>query len=124
MALNSAFTRWTSCADGRYPERGPHADQALGRGDGDRLLELSVGDQFQSVAFAPDGRYFLAVSSSDSVPGLNKPGVSIFKLELGHGIRTLYGLQGIVEKTIFSADGQLIAGRAVGEDRPSRMSSD
>ena len=71
------------------------------------LLNLSVGDDFQSVAFAPDGQH--CAVSYGIAPRLSEPNVRIVKLELGHGIRTLYGLQGVLEKSSFSTDGRLMA---------------
>jgi serine/threonine protein kinase/WD40 repeat protein len=71
------------------------------------LLDSRVGNYCQSVSFAPDGRRCAFSSSNSGNSG--KPGVTVAELELGHGIRTLYGLRGVVEKTAFSSDGRLIA---------------
>jgi WD40 repeat protein len=71
------------------------------------LLDLGLGDFFRSVSFAPDGRH-CAFSLSDSGNGA-KPGANVVELELGHGIRTLYGLRGVVERSAISPDGRLIA---------------
>ena len=55
------------------------------------LLNLNVGDYFHSIAFAPDGQHFAV--AYDIGPRSNNPGVSTFKLELGHGIRTFVGFR-------------------------------
>jgi serine/threonine protein kinase/WD40 repeat protein len=70
------------------------------------LLELPVGNVLNALALAPDGRH-LALSRASAF-GLT-PGVDLMELELGRGMRTLYGLQGVVEKMVVSRDGALIA---------------
>jgi serine/threonine protein kinase/WD40 repeat protein len=67
------------------------------------LLDLTVGYMAPTLAFAPDGRH-CAVSDGGAAA------VEVVELELGHDVRTLYGLQNIVLTTIFSPDGRLVAG--------------
>jgi serine/threonine protein kinase/WD40 repeat protein len=73
---------------------------------GSCLLDLRIGDFAQSVSFARDGRH-CALSCGNL--GSGQPAATIVELELGHGIQTFHGLRGVVEKTVFSADGRLIA---------------
>jgi serine/threonine protein kinase/WD40 repeat protein len=86
---------------------GRHAARLWDMATGTCLLDLNIGDFCQSVSFAADGRH-CAFSLSNSGNGA-KPGAYVVELELGHGIRTLHGLRGVVERTAFSPDGRLIA---------------
>jgi len=70
------------------------------------LLDLGMGNILNNATFAPDGRH-LSVNRESGFGA--EPGVDLMELELGRGTRTLYGLQGNVEKTIFSPDGRLVA---------------
>jgi WD40 repeat protein len=70
------------------------------------VLHLREGDFAQSVSFARDGRH-CAFSFANLSSG--EPGAKFVELELGNGIRTLYGLRGVVERTTSSPDGRLIA---------------
>ena len=78
-------------------------DVATGR----LLLNLNPRNVMTALAFSPDGTR-LAVGSQAAFgePG----GVDVYQLEDGRGIRTFRGLLGPVQKTIFAADGRLIAG--------------
>jgi len=71
------------------------------------LLDLVKGNIFHGVTFAPDGQH-LVVSRGAEFD--ETAGVDLLELKFGRGIRTLYGLTGIVEKTMFSRDGRLVAG--------------
>lgn len=78
-------------------------DVATGR----LLLELDPRNVMTSVAFSPDGtRLAVGSRAAFGYPG----GVDVYELVEGRGIRTLRGLRGQVEKTIFSPDGRLVAG--------------
>src|SRR5262249_52235536 len=59
-----------------------------------------------AIAFAPDGRS-LAIANGPEYKRM--PSVDIVELVQGRGIRTLYGLQGRVEKVVVSPNGLLIA---------------
>jgi WD40 repeat protein len=69
------------------------------------LLNIRVGDYVGAIAFAPDG-FHLALGSWHPAG----PSLEVVELERGHGVNTLYGLQGVVQKTTFSPDGRFIAG--------------
>jgi WD40 repeat protein len=71
------------------------------------LLDLRLGDFAQSIAFAPDGQHCaFSYHVADDRVG---PAAIAVELELGHGIRTLYGLRGVVERTAVSPDDRLVA---------------
>jgi serine/threonine protein kinase/WD40 repeat protein len=75
---------------------------------GNNLLMIQ-GEGYQflyAIAFAPDGRS-LAVANGAEFN--NKPNVGIVDIEQGRGIRTLYGLQGRVDRVVVSPNGRLIA---------------
>jgi WD40 repeat protein len=76
-------------------------------GTGTCLLDLAV-DHIRAVAFAPDGHHLAVASANPADPA--RAAVEVLDLEHGHGIRTLYGPRGVVERTAFSDDGRLIAG--------------
>jgi WD40 repeat protein len=71
------------------------------------LLDLKVGDFAQSIALASDGRH--CAFSFRNLGNGGEPGAKVVELELGHGIRTLYGVRGVSERTAFSPDGRLVA---------------
>jgi WD40 repeat protein len=71
------------------------------------LLDLKLRNTMNSLAFSPDGSR-LAVGSQAAFGFAG--GVDVYELEQGRGIRTFRGLMGQVQKTIFSPDGQLVAG--------------
>jgi WD40 repeat protein len=85
---------------------GRHPTKLWDVATGSCLLDLNPGDFIQSVSFAPDGRH-CAFSCGNL--GSGKPWSKIVELELGHGIRTLYGLRGVVDRTAASPDGRLVA---------------
>jgi WD40 repeat protein len=69
------------------------------------LLDLRVGDYVGAMTFAPDGLHVALGSWNEAAPSLE-----VVELERGHGVNTLYGLQGVVQKAAFSPDGRFIAG--------------
>jgi len=71
------------------------------------LLDLDCGDSINASAFAPDGRHIALGSARPDAP--QRAAVEVVSLERGHGLHTLYGLKGVIEKTAFSPDGRLIA---------------
>jgi WD40 repeat protein len=64
-------------------------------------------DHVQSISFAPNGRHYAFSSGVSAKP--TEANTAIAELELGHGLRTLCGLRGVVERTTFSPDGRLVA---------------
>ena len=71
------------------------------------VLDLYVGDEFRAVSFAADGRGIALGWGPQSEP--RRGAVDVVQLEVGHGIHTLHGLTGMIQKTAFSPDGRLIA---------------
>ena len=70
------------------------------------LLDLTMGNILNVVTFAPDGRHLVVGRMSGFGA---EAGVDLVELKLGRGIRTLYGLTGVIERTMFSPDGKLVA---------------
>jgi WD40 repeat protein len=68
------------------------------------LLNIGEGDEVGAIAFARDGRH-VALGSSAS----RAPYVALLELERGHGVNTLYGLQGVAQIMAVSPDGRFIA---------------
>lgn len=67
-----------------------------------RMLLSVPGDYVTGLAFSPDGKRLAF--------GLEVGAVTIWELDNGRGVQTLRGLAGIVEKTVISPNGQLVAG--------------
>jgi len=84
----------TLASGGREPAR--LWDVATGR------LLLSVeGDHVTGLTFSSDGKRLVFGASG---------AVTVWELDNGRGVQTLRGLTGVVEKTIISPDGRLVAG--------------
>ena len=82
------------------PHGGPHSNQTVGRGDG----ELSSGPERRRpfpVRFVRSGWPTLRHSALRYRPGRLSPAGQSSSWSSGHGIRTLYGLRGVVERTSF-----------------------
>ena len=73
---------------------------------GHLLLSLELQNTMNGVAFSPYGT-LLAVGGQPAF--INHGGVDVFRIEDGHGIRTLRGLKERVSKSAFSSDGRLVA---------------
>jgi WD40 repeat protein len=73
---------------------------------GQLLLNINVGEQITSVSMSPDGSR-LATSCLRS-----SPGVRVWELENGRGIRTLRGLMSGIQKLKFSSDDRSLVGLA------------
>jgi serine/threonine protein kinase/WD40 repeat protein len=72
-----------------------------------KLWDVATGTCVLNLPFGPFGVAFAADGQTCSLV-LDK--LYLLKVDQGHGIRTLFGLRGAVEKTAISADGRLIAG--------------
>jgi serine/threonine protein kinase/WD40 repeat protein len=73
---------------------------------GQLLLNLEYRNTMSKIAFSQDGT-LLAVSS---VPAHGYPGgVDVYELDPGRGVKTLRGLVGPIERTVFSNNGRLLA---------------
>ncbi len=72
-----------------------------------RLLLSLPGAYSFGVTFSPDGKR-LVVGGSEG-DGRPSSGLATWDLDNGHGIKTLRGLTGTVEKTVFSRDGRFVA---------------
>jgi WD40 repeat protein len=73
---------------------------------GDPMLRVDAGNTQLSVAFSPDGRR-LAVGRSRAFSSTD--GVMVFDLREGRSIRSLFGLETLVSRPVFSRDGKLVA---------------
>ncbi len=80
-------------------------DLATGR----LLLDLQTGIGPAMLALAPDGRRLVVARNGGFG---DKPNVSVWEIENGRGVRTLRGLNCVVEKCVVSADGRRIAALA------------
>jgi WD40 repeat protein len=95
-------------ADGAFLLTGGAAQNKLWDvATGTCLLDLKIQTYIRAITFAPDGRRIALSWDRPWEP--QRGAVEVVELELGHGIRTLYGVQGRIEKTAVSADGRLIA---------------
>ena len=81
-------------------------DVATGR----LLLGLPYRNTMNALAFTPDGSRLAVASQAVFDP---EPSVDVWDLKDGRGIREFRGLQGVVEKAVFSPDGRRVAGLSV-----------
>ena len=87
-------------------ERAKLWDVATGR----RLLDLGDRNTMNALAFSPDGRRLAVASQAVFAP---EPSVDVWELDEGRGIGELRGLQGVIEKAVFSPDGRRVAGLSI-----------